>query len=50
MQIGYSEREIGRMKYAKFCELFEEYKKLHNMSTKRMIYIDPENPVSMEEI
>lgn len=38
------------MSYGKFCELFEVYKKIHNIEAKRLIYIDPEQPVSMQDI
>lgn len=48
--MGYTEQAVGRMAYGKFAELFEVYKKIHNTQVKKMIYIDPEQPVSMMDV
>ena len=31
MKIGYSEKEIGRMTYAKFIQLYEAYKRVFDL-------------------
>ncbi|MDY4596866.1 hypothetical protein [Faecalimonas umbilicata] len=38
MQMGYSENEIAHMYFGKWCDLFTEYKKIHNMRMERMIF------------
>lgn len=38
MQMGYSENEIAHMYFGKWCDLFTEYKKIHNMRIERMIF------------
>lgn len=38
MQIGYSEKEIGHMYFGKWSDLFEEWKKMHNIKMNKMIF------------
>lgn len=38
MDIGYREEEIAHMYYGKWCDLFEEWKNMHNIRMKRMIF------------
>lgn len=38
MQIGYSEKEIAHMYIGKWNDLYDEFKKMHNMTMKRMIF------------
>ena len=38
MQMGYSENEIAHMYFGKWCDLFTEYKKIHNMRIELMIF------------
>lgn len=38
MQVGYREPELAHMYFGKWCDLFEEYKKMHNFKVKRMIF------------
>jgi len=37
-QMGYRECEIARMYFGKWCDLFTEYKKIHNIRMQRMIF------------
>ena len=37
-QMGYRECEIARMYFGKWCDLFTEYKKIHNIQMQRMIF------------
>ena len=38
MKIGYSEQEVAHMYLGKWLDLYEEFKKMHNMTMKRMIF------------
>lgn len=38
MDIGYSEKEVAHMYYGKWCDLFEEWKNMHNIRMKRMVF------------
>ena len=38
MDIGYREQEIAHMYYGKWCDLFEEWKNMHNIRMKRMVF------------
>lgn len=38
MEIGYSEKEIAHMYYGKWSDLHEEYKKMHNIRMKKMVF------------
>ena len=40
MEIGYREKEIAHMYLGKWCDLFEEYKKMHNIRMQRMIFTE----------
>ena len=40
MEIGYREREVAHMYFGKWCDLFEEYKKMHNIRMKRMMFTE----------
>lgn len=40
MEIGYREQEIAHMYLGKWCDLFEEYKKMHNIRMQRMIFTE----------
>lgn len=49
LQIGYSEREIAHMYLGKWCDLYEEYKKLHNIRMKRLTF-DEKKEVSLLDL
>ena len=38
MRIGYSEREIAHMYLGKWLDLYEEFKKMHNICMKRSVF------------
>jgi hypothetical protein len=38
LQMGYRESEIAHMYFGKWCDLFTEYKKIHNIRMQRMIF------------
>ena len=50
LQIGYSEKEVGRMYFGKWYDLFCEYKKLHNLRMKRCLFPEEKRQVSMIDI
>lgn len=36
--MGYSESEISRMYFGKWCDLYEEYKKMYNFKAAHCLY------------
>ena len=38
MEIGYSEQEIARMYFGKWCDMYEEYQKLYNFKTRKCLF------------
>ena len=50
MQIGYTEREIGHMYFGKWCDLFEQYKKMHNIKMQRGLFEEPKKVVSLFDV
>lgn len=38
MRIGYTEKEISHMYLGKWSDLYEEFKKMHNITMKRQIF------------
>lgn len=38
MKIGYTEREVAHMYLGKWCDLFEEFKKMHNVEMRKQVY------------
>ena len=50
MQIGYCEKEIAHMYFGKWCDLFEHYKKMHNLKMTRSLFEEPKKAVSLLEI
>lgn len=38
MKIGYSEAEIAKMYFGKWCDMFEEYQKFYNFEIKRGLF------------
>lgn len=38
MDIGYAEKEVAHMYLGKWQDLFEEWKKMHNIRMKRMVF------------
>lgn len=49
MRFGYSEREVSHLYLGKWVELFQVYKKMHNMEMKRGIF-DVKEKVSLLSI
>ena len=43
-------REIGHMYFGKWCDIFEHYKKMHNMAIKKMIFAEPQKEVSILDL
>ena len=50
MEIGYTEKEISRMYFGKWCDLFEEYKKFYNFKLKKYLFKEEEKEVSLMEL
>lgn len=50
MEIGYNEKEISRMYFGKWCDLFEEYKKLYNFKLKKYLFKEEEKEVSLMDL
>lgn len=50
MKIGYAEREVAHMYFGKWCDLFEEYKKLHNFEVSRTLFKAAEKERSLMEL
>lgn len=40
MQIGYCESDIAHMYFGKWMDLYEEFKKMHNIRIKRMVFTE----------
>jgi len=38
MRIGYTEKEVAHMYFGKWCDLFEEFKKMHNITMRRQVF------------
>ena len=38
MRIGYTEKEVAHMYFDKWCDLFEEFKKMHNITMRRQVF------------
>lgn len=38
MQIGYTEKEISHMYLGKWFDLYDEFKKMHNISMRRQVF------------
>ena len=49
MQIGYREKEIAHMYMGKWLDLFDEFKKMHNITMKRMTF-EEKKVVSMMDL
>ncbi len=50
MQIGYTEKEVASMYFGKWCDLFEQYKKMHNIRMKKALFEEPKKVVSLYDI
>jgi|LAHS01.1.fsa_nt_gb hypothetical protein len=49
MQIGYTERQIARMYYGKWVDMYQEFKKYHNMKINRIVF-DSDEVVSIMDL
>lgn len=49
-QAGYSEKETGRMSVRKWLQVFEAFKKHHNMTAARQLFAEPEKAVSVMDL
>lgn len=49
MEIGYNEKEISHMYFGKWADIYEEYKKMHNIRMQRMIFSE-EKTVSLLDL
>jgi hypothetical protein len=38
MQMGYREREVAHMYFGKWADMFEEFKRMHNIRMRRMVF------------
>ena len=38
MRIGYTEKEVAHMYFGKWCDLFEEFEKMHNITMRRQVF------------
>lgn len=50
MQIGYREKEVAHMYFGKWADLFWEFKKMHNIKMKRMIFEEEKKVVSLMDL
>jgi hypothetical protein len=50
LELGYREKEIAYMYYGKWCDLFEQYKKMHNIRMERKIFEEPKKEVSLLDL
>lgn len=44
---GYSVEEVGHMTVGRWGQVFDHYKKIHNMNVKRLAFAEPEKAVSV---
>ena len=50
MDAGYTEREVGRMSFGKWQDLYFEWKRLHNMRMERLVFKGTEEAHSLMEL
>lgn len=50
MKIGYTEKEISRMYYGKWYEMFQHFKWYHNFTMKKYLFKEPEKEVSLMDL
>lgn len=50
MQIGYTEREVSKMTFAKWHELYSVYKRMHNFTVKRGLFEDEKVRTSLFDL
>ena len=50
LELGYREKEVARMYYGKWCDLFEQYKKMHNIRMRRVTFEEPKKVVSLLDL
>ncbi len=50
MQIGYREKEIAHMYFGKWADLFQEYKRMHNIKVKRIPFEEEKKVVSLMDL
>lgn len=50
MDIGYAEKEVGRMYYGKWADLYFEWKRLHNIRVQRMYFKNAEEAKTLMDI
>lgn len=50
MKMGYTEKQIGRMYFGKWCDLFDVYKTIHNMEATKTTYELPKKEISLTEL
>ena len=47
LQMGFSGQEVRYMHFGEWSDLFEEYKRIYNFKTKKMLFRTKEEQVSM---
>lgn len=50
LELGYRERDIGYMYYGKWCDLFEQFKFMHNIRMRRGTFEEPKKEVSLLDL
>jgi len=50
MQIGYREEEIAHMYFGKWCDLFIQFRKMHNIRMRKGLFEEPKQIVSLLDI
>ena len=50
LELGYREKEVACMYYGKWCDLFEVYKKMHNIRMRRVTFEEPRKEVSLLDL
>nr|DAI91699.1 MAG TPA: hypothetical protein [Caudoviricetes sp.] len=50
MQIGYTEKEVSRMYYGTWYEMFQHFKWYHNFKMKKYIFREPEKETSLMDL
>lgn len=50
MQLGYTEREVSKMTFAKWHELYTVYKRMHNFTVKKGLFEEEKVRVSLLDL
>ena len=51
--MGLTKTEVGQLRIGEYMDLFDSYKEIYNMETKKLLYVIPDRldePVSMRDL